>query len=156
MLGPRHSWHSYQHTEYVLNESAHSFDRFRTSTPKDPTQRLLHTIDLNINDNDPFFGLPLDNVLTEYDSDLRSNLHWEASRPNHEKYLVSQPEPPEESDQSSAWASFDEWLQPDADFTVDVDFAQNYGFDNSNHHWFSRFDPPLPVHPTATSPSSSI
>ena len=148
---------SSQHAEYIPYEAAHSFDRIRTSIDEDPTQRLPHTTDLNINDYDPFFGLPLEDVFTDYGSDLRSSLHLGASRPNQEEYLVGQPEPTEESDHSSALRFFDEWLQPDPDFSVDVGFAQNYGFNHSNHPSFSLFDPPLPVQgTTATTPSSSI
>ncbi|KAK0509953.1 hypothetical protein JMJ35_007347 [Cladonia borealis] len=138
------------------HESAHSFDGFRTSTDQDPTQRIPHTPELKIHDCDPFFGLPLEDVFTEYDPDLRSNLRLEASRPNHEDYLVNQPEPTEESDQSWVLRYSDEWLSPDPGSTVDVDSAQNYGFDYGNHPSSLLSNPPLLVEGTsATTPGSS-
>ncbi len=132
------------------------FERCWTSTAEDPLQRLPRTIGLKSNECDPFLGPPLEYFPTEYGSDFAASPPLGASRPNHETSLVGQPEPTEESDQSSASSSFDEWLQPYLDSTVDVDLAQNYGFDYSNHPSLPHLDPPLLVQGTsATTPGSS-
>lgn len=155
LLGPLRSLNGPKYTDNFPYESTHSFDQFCLSTVEDPTQLLPHTTGLKSNVHDPFWGVPKDDVSTEADSEWLSSPHLEAFDPNHEEYIAGQPELTEESGQRLTLSPFDLWLQPDVGFAVDVDFAQDYGFDYSNRPSFSLSDPPLTVQaPTAIIPGS--
>ena len=92
----------------------------------------------------------------ESDQNMRLSLHSGLSRPDHDGYLIGQSEATEENDQSSALRSSDEWLQPDPGLTVDVDIAQNCGFDYSNYPSFLLSNSQLLVEGTSvTTPGSS-
>lgn len=111
--GPVHSLNGTELTDHVLYESTYSFDQFWASTVEDPTQGLPPTTALKRNVHDAFWGVPKDDVLTEFDLDWLSSPRFGAFDPNHEEYLSSQPELTGENDQSFALSPFDEWPRPD-------------------------------------------
>ena len=110
---PLRSLNGTEFTDYIPYESTHSFDQSWTSAVEDPTQRLPHTTGLKSNVYDPFWGVPKDDVLTEFDSEWLSSPHSWPFDPINEEYLADQPELIEESAQSLALSSFDVWPRSD-------------------------------------------